>query len=180
MVLIVGRNGARVRTRTNAQRRRQGARKAAHWRNRKRIAALAFIGFCIAAYLAAYQFGMISGVWEPFFGNGSNRVLHSFISRMLPVPDAALGAAGYAAEFIAILAGDAKRYRTIPRLVLVYGALVAAMAAAALMLTGVQAFVLHTGCTLCLVSAAISVLIACLASEEVIAAFDILYEKRKT
>jgi hypothetical protein len=31
-------------------------------------------------------------VWEPFFGDGSRTVLTSGISRLLPVPDAALGA----------------------------------------------------------------------------------------
>jgi hypothetical protein len=34
-------------------------------------------------------------VWEPFFGEGSRVILTSSVSRLLPVPDAALGAFGY-------------------------------------------------------------------------------------
>lgn len=56
-----------------------------------------------------------------------------------------------------------------PRLVLVYGAIVAAMAGRGLILSAVQTFVLHTGCTLCLASAAISLIVAVLAREEVAA-----------
>ena len=41
--------------------------------------------------LALYQLGYFSEVWEPFFGNGSAEVLHSALSRVLPIPDAALG-----------------------------------------------------------------------------------------
>lgn len=35
-----------------------------------------------------------------FFGNGSERVLNSFISKMLPVPDALLGAFGYVLDVV--------------------------------------------------------------------------------
>lgn len=155
-------------------------RDVSHWRSRKRVAGLAAMGFFIAGYLAAYQFGLIRTVWEPFFGDGSVRVLHSWVSKMLPIPDAAIGATGYALEFVTTLAGNADRWRAAPKLVLLYGAIVAALALAALILMAIQMFVLRATCTLCLVSAAISLLIAWLASSEVLAAFAVLYEKEKT
>ena len=144
------------------------------------VAGLAALGFFIAAYLAAYQVGFVRKVWEPCFGEGSVRVLHSSISQLFPVPDAALGAIGYAFELLATVAGGADRWRATPKLVLLYGAIVGALAATGLGLTALQAFVLHDFCTLCLISAAISLLVALLAGGEVLAAFKVLHEKRKT
>ncbi|MGI9115982.1 MAG: vitamin K epoxide reductase family protein [Chthoniobacterales bacterium] len=140
----------------------------------------AALGFVLASYLALYQSGILSGVWEPFFGSGSERVLHSSISRLFPVPDAWLGALGYVADFVTGALGGSKRWRTAPKLVLLYGAVVAAVAATALVLAILQPVVVHAGCSLCLTSAAISLVIAWLACHEVLAAWHRLYEKRKT
>lgn len=60
------------------------------WRQRLPIVVLALLGVAIAGYLALYQLGIIADVFDPFFGDGSRRVLTSDISRVLPVPDAAL------------------------------------------------------------------------------------------
>lgn len=144
------------------------------------ILAFAVAGFCIASYLAAFQLGAVRNVWEPFFGDGSRKVLHSFISQMLPVPDATLGAAGYLTELIAGSIGGGKRWRTMPWLVMVYGVFVAAVAGSALVLAFLQAAVIHAGCTLCLCSAALSLLIAWLSRREIFAAAQTIYEKRKT
>lgn len=134
------------------------------------IAGLALAGLAIAVYLTLYQLGIVPTVWEPFFGDGSRKVLHSPISRLLPVPDASLGAAGYLVEIVADLIGGRERWRTAPKTVLFFGAVVAAMALFGLLLAAAQAFWLRAGCTLCLASAAISVGIAGLAREEVLAA----------
>jgi uncharacterized membrane protein len=131
------------------------------WRQRLPIAGLALAGLAIAVYLTLYQLGVVPAVWEPLFGDGSRRVLHSPISRRLPVPDASLGAAGYLVEIVTGL---------IPKTVLFFGAVVAAMALFGLLLAAVQAFWLRAGCTLCLASAAISVGIAAMARKEVLAA----------
>ncbi len=125
------------------------------------IAGLALAGLAIAVYLTLYQLGIVPTVWEPFFGDGSRRVLHSPISRLLPVPDASLGAVGYLVEIVTGLT---------PKTVLFFGVAVAAMALFGLLLAAVQAFWLRAGCTLCLTSAAISVAIAGMAREEVMAA----------
>jgi uncharacterized membrane protein len=148
--------------------------------NRLTVLFLASIGFAVACYLALYQSGIFHTVWDPFFGaQNSERVLHSPISRWLPIPDAWLGAFGYVADFVTCGIGDSQRWRTAPRFVLVYGVVVAAVALAALTLAMLQPLVVHAGCTLCLTSAAISLAIAWLARHEVIAAVNHLYEKRK-
>lgn len=118
------------------------------------IASLALAGLAIAVYLTLYQLGIVPTVWEPFFGDGSRKVLHSPISRLLPVPDASLGAVGYLVEIVTGLT---------PKTVLFFGLAVAAMALFGLLLAAVQAFWLRAGCTLCLTSAGISVTIAGLA-----------------
>ena len=41
------------------------------WPQRLPLVGLALIGFGIASYLALYQWGVFSTVWEPFFGGGS-------------------------------------------------------------------------------------------------------------
>ena len=145
-----------------------------HSKRRVQIAVLAAIGFSIASYLAAYQMGFLHQVWEPFFGDGSARVLHSFVSTLLPVPDALMGALGYAVEFVTTLAGAADRWHSHPKLVLTYGVIVVAIGVAGLILVVLQAFVLHAFCTLCLLSATISVVIAFLARGEVLASFKVL------
>jgi len=147
------------------------------WGARLPIAVLVAFGLGIASYLAAYQFGFVNDVWEPLFRDGSRRVLHSFISTLLPLPDAAVGAAAYAIELLATLAGGGDRSRTRPRLVLFYGGIVAALAAGGLILSAVQAFVIRAGCTLCLSSAAISVIIAVLARDEIVAGIRQLKRK---
>ena len=50
------------------------------WHQRLPIIGLALAGFAVAGYLALFQVGVIDGVWEPFFGDGSRTVLTSRIS----------------------------------------------------------------------------------------------------
>ena len=45
------------------------------WSERLPVLALALTGFGIATYLGLYQLGAVPGVWEPFFGDGSYRIL---------------------------------------------------------------------------------------------------------
>lgn len=72
----------------------------ARWSERVPTIALAVAGFCIAGYLALYQWRVVPTVWDPFFPEGSKRILNSSISRFLPIPDAALGALGYLADAV--------------------------------------------------------------------------------
>ncbi len=131
------------------------------WSARLPVAGLALIGFCVSVYLAAYQVGLLPAPWDPLFGAASaERVLHSALARALPVPDAAVGALGYAVEIALDLAGGRRRWRTRPWLVLAFGCVVAALALVGVALVLVQIAVVHAGCTLCLGSALVSVGVA--------------------
>lgn len=141
------------------------------WRFRYPILFLAITGFCVALYLALYQWGVLKAVWEPFFGNGSERVLHSVVSRLLPVPDAFLGAIGYLADLATASIGGSTRWRTMPGTVLIYGLIVCLVGATAFVLALLQPLLFHAGCTLCLVSTFISICIVWLARHEVFASF---------
>ncbi len=149
-------------------------RNPSAWRERLPLIVLALLGCAIASYLALYQLGVVATVWEPLFGNGSQIILHSIVARMLPVPDAGLGAAGYALDVLLGLLGGRERWRTAPWLVVAFGALVGLMGAGSLVLLLVQPLLLHAGCTLCIASALISLSIASLAVREVRAAVEVI------
>jgi uncharacterized membrane protein len=132
--------------------------------------ALAVLGAGISTYLALFQYGKITHVWDPFFGAGSALVLHSGIldplSRFLgfAVHDALLGVAGYVLEAILAFAGLRRVRRTA--LNIAYGAVVLLMGLTSLVLVVVQAAAFHAGCTLCLASAMISAAIVLLSRHE--------------
>ena len=117
---------------------------------------VALAGFAIATYLTLFQLGVLTSVWEPFFGDGSRTVLTSGISRLLPVPDAALGAAGYLLDRLRAV-GGARRWRRMPWIVLVFGVAVGPLGVTSVLLVIAQPVLYHAFCTLCLASAVISV-----------------------
>jgi uncharacterized membrane protein len=130
--------------------------------------ALAAAGLAVSAYLAAYQLELVATVWDPVFGPASSaQVLHSALSRALPVPDALLGALAYAAE---LAAGLAAWWRPRRPVLLVYGAIAALLALTSVGLVAVQALVVHHFCLLCLTSAVISWAVAALVAPESLAA----------
>src|SRR5947207_3393583 len=55
------------------------------WHQRAPMIVLGFLGWLISRYLAAYQLGYTSSVYEPFFGEGTQRVLTSKVSQMWPI-----------------------------------------------------------------------------------------------
>ena len=145
------------------------------WSRRLPVLVLALIGCALSVYLTLYQWHVTSSVWDPFFGAGSSEaVLTSPISRMLPLPDATLGAVAYLVEAILTVLGGSDRWRSRPILVLVYGFVLAALALTSVVLVSIQVLVVHAFCTLCLVSAAISLVNAWLGHDEVLAAIDSL------
>src|SRR5690242_11836835 len=75
-------------------------RNPSAWSHRRWVIGLALLGAGIATYLTLYQAGLIRQVWEPFFGDGSEIVLRSWVSTMLPVPDATLGVLAYLVEAV--------------------------------------------------------------------------------
>ena len=138
----------------------------------------ALLGLAISVYLSLYQLGIFPSIWDPFFGDESRKVLHSELSRTLPVPDATLGAAAYLIEAILAGAGNRQRWRAQPWIVILYGLTVAGLAVVSIFLVIYQSAFLHAWCTLCLASAAISIGLVIPVVDEPVASIEHL--KRET
>lgn len=125
------------------------------WLQRMPIIAMAVIGFLIARYLAAYQLGHISHVWEPFFsaGQGTKIIITSEESKAWPIPDAGLGALSYLLELLMACMGDKRRWRTMPWMVLMFGVLVVPLGTVSIVFIIIQPIMIGTWCTLCLAAA---------------------------
>lgn len=149
------------------------------WAQRLPIVGLALVGFAIAAYLAAFQAGLVASVWEPFFGGGSRRVLESWVSKLLPVSDATLGALGYLADAVTGAIGRRERWRTMPWLVVIFGIFVGPLGAVSVLLVILQPVLFDSWCTLCLATAVISVLMIGPAMDEVLASLQHLRREQR-
>ncbi|HET6467908.1 MAG TPA: NAD-dependent epimerase/dehydratase family protein [Geminicoccaceae bacterium] len=147
------------------------------------IVALAFVGLFVSRYLAAYQLGHIDGVWDPFFAgtdpegalNGSESVVTSSVSKAFPIPDAGLGAAIYALDILTGAVGDRRRWRTMPWLVLLFGLLIVPLGAVSIVFIMIQPTVIGTLCTLCLLQAAVTVILIPYSIDEVLATLQFLW-----
>ena len=148
------------------------------WSQRLPIVGLAMLGFVIAGYLALYQWRVFAVVWEPFFGDGSRIILNSSVSRILPIPDAALGALGYLADAITGIIGHRGRWRTMPWIVIIFGLAVGPLGLVSVLLVILQPVMFDAWCTLCLASALISVLMIGPAADEVLASLQYLKRER--
>lgn len=146
----------------------------ASWGQRLPIIALAAIGFLIAGYLTLYQWRVIDRAWEPFFGDGSVRILNSRVSHLLPFPltDAFLGALGYLADAVTGAIGGRARWRTMPWIVILFGLLVGPLGGISILLVILQPVMFDAWCTLCLATAAISVLMIGPAMDEFLASLQ--------
>ena len=140
---------------------------------------IATVGFLIASYLALYQLDVVDTVWEPVFGDGSETVLNSKTSEVLPVPDAALGAFGYLLDAVTGAIGGRGRWRRMPWLVILFGLAVGPLGAISVLLTILQPVLYDSFCTLCLASAVISVAMIGPALDEVLASLQYLKSQRE-
>jgi uncharacterized membrane protein len=140
------------------------------WSHRLPVVVLALLGCGLATYLTLYQWHVTTSVWDPIFGaRSSEAVLTSAVSRLLPLPDATLGALAYLVEAIVTALGGMDRWRTTPWLVVLFGLVLVGLALTSLALVLSQIFLVHALCTLCLCSAAISFVNAWLGRDEVFA-----------
>jgi hypothetical protein len=149
------------------------------WTNRLPIIILAFVGLFISRYLAAYQLGHIDGAWDPFFGDGTERIITSSVSEAWPVADAGLGASVYVLEIITGIIGDKRRWRTIPWLVLLFGILIVPLGAVSVFFIIIQPVVIGTWCTLCLVGALAMLLQIPYSFDEILATLQFLRIRRQ-
>lgn len=142
------------------------------WSERLPIVGLALVGFAIAGWLAAYQLGWSGVPWEPFFPGGTKKILDSPASRVLPIPDAALGAFGYLLDAVTGVIGGRERWRTMPWIVVLFGLAVGPLGATSILLVILQPVAYDAWCTLCLASAAISIAMIPPAMDEVLASLQ--------
>lgn len=129
------------------------------WPERLWQVALALVGAAVAGYLTLVQLRVLGPAWDPVFGDGSQQVLHSAFSRSLPFPDAALGLVAYLADVGLGLTGGPSRWRTRPWPAYLLALVVLGAALGGMALVAVQALVVHAFCSLCLLSAGLSVAI---------------------
>lgn len=149
------------------------------WFQRGPIIAMAFIGFFLSRYLAAYQLGHIPYPWDPFFGDGTRRVLDSEVSRAWPISDAGLGAVSYMLEALSGLMGGRNRWRTMPWMVVMFGVLVIPLGVVSIVLVILQPVAVGAWCTLCLVTAAAMLIMISPAVDEVVAMGQFLAGARR-
>jgi hypothetical protein len=141
--------------------------------------ALALVGFCISRYLAAHQLGYINHAWDPFFGDGSDKVTGSALSRSFPISDAGLGSVAYILETLAGFMGDRARWRTAPFIAVMFALLVLPLGATSIVLVIMQPVVVGAWCGLCLVSAAALLASVPLAVHEAVAVGQFLLAAKR-
>jgi nucleoside-diphosphate-sugar epimerase/uncharacterized membrane protein len=146
------------------------------------IIALAFVGLFVSRYLAAFQLGHIDGLWDPFFGpgasaagNGSEAVVTSWVSKGFPIADAGLGAFAYALDILAGAIGDRRRWRTMPWMVLLFGLLIIPLGVVSVSFIIIQPPLIGALCTLCIVQAAVTVVLIPYSIDEVLASCQYLW-----
>lgn len=150
------------------------------------IIALALVGLFVSRYLAAYQLGHIDGLWDPIFGpgdapvaNGSEAVVTSWVSKGFPIADAGLGAFAYGLDILAGAIGDRRRWRTMPWMVLLFGLLIVPLGVVSVSFIIIQPPLIGALCTLCIVQAAVTVVLIPYSIDEVLATCQYLRRATK-
>ena len=149
------------------------------WNQRVPVIFLAWVGFFVARYMGAFQLDYIQSVWDPFFGEGTRKVLTSKVSHSFPVSDATLGAFSYIMDVLFGYAGGTHRWRTMPWVVIIFGILIIPLGVVSITLVILQPVSVGYWCTLCLTSATVSLLMIPFAIDEVVATAQLMrYEKK--
>jgi hypothetical protein len=121
--------------------------------------------------MALYQWRLIGSAWDPIFGRQTEEVLDSSVSewmrRWFLVPDAAFGAIAYLGDAIFGLAGSTRRWQYRPWLVVLFGIDVIPLGVVSAILVVLQGTVVGAWCTLCIVTAFISLILVYMAYDEV-------------
>ncbi|MEK6477436.1 vitamin K epoxide reductase family protein [Catalinimonas sp. 4WD22] len=150
------------------------------WSERVPVIFFAWVGFFVARYMGAFQLEFISSVWDPFFGDGTRKVLTSNVSESFPVSDAMLGAFSYILDILMGYAGGIHRWRTMPWVVIIFGILIIPLGVVSITLVILQPVAVGSWCTLCLTSATVSLLMIPFTLDEVLASAQLLrYEKKR-
>lgn len=149
------------------------------WGQRIPIAVIASLGVLISVYLSLYEWGLISTVWDPVFGEQSAAVLKSDVAKTMHywfvIPDAALGAVAYLGDAVLGLAGGTRRWQHRPWMVILFGIDVIPLGIVSAVLVALQGTVVGAWCFLCIVTAIISLTLVFYAYDEVWASITFLY-----
>ncbi|MEZ4616082.1 MAG: vitamin K epoxide reductase family protein [Caldilineaceae bacterium] len=149
------------------------------WPQRWIMIATGIAGWFVSRYLGAYQLGYISHIWEPFFGEGSARVLNSSVSHLWPISDGGLGAFTYTFEALMGFMGSPARWRTMPWMVLLFGVLVIPLGLTHVLLIMSQPVLVGHWCTFCLLAAAIMLPMIPLEIDEVVAMCQFMVQSKR-
>lgn len=149
------------------------------WSARILTTALALVCWFCSRYMASYQLGYISSVWDPFFLDGTRKVLESNVSHAFPISDAGLGAFGYTLEFLLGWQGDSKRWAKLPWLVCLFGFLVIPVSVITVVLIVLQPLVVGAWCSLCLATAFFMSIMILLTAPELVATLLLLKEAKR-
>lgn len=156
------------------------------WTQRLPIIALALIGLYVSRYLAGYQLGHISGVWDPFFAgsstdlrNGTEEIITSSVSKAWPVSDAAVGGYTYLLEILTGIVGSRMRWRTMPWLVVLFGLMIAPLGVTSIAFIIIQPIVIGTWSTIALVGAAAVLLQIPYSLDELLATLQFMRRRTK-
>ena len=149
------------------------------WPQRAPVLAFALLSFFLSRYMAAFQLGHISWVWDPIFGDGTVLVLGSDLSKSFPISDAGLGAFIYLVELLSGFMGDPRRWRTMPWMVALFGLMVVPLGVVSVVLIMLQPVVVGAWCTACLLSALFMLIMIALSLDEVIAMIQFLAQTRR-
>lgn len=149
------------------------------WLQRAPIIILGWIGFFGSRYLTAFQLGYIDQVWDPFFGNGTEKVLTSEVSKAFPISDAGLGTVSYTIEALMGYMGMSDRWRTMPWMVAFFGVLVIPLGVTSIVLIMLQPVAVGFWCSICLLTAVAMLIMIPLTLDEVVAMIQFLVKRVK-
>jgi uncharacterized membrane protein len=149
------------------------------WPQRFIMIAAGLLGYFVSRYLAAFQLGYIDVAWDPFFGEGTERVLNSQMSHSFPISDAALGTAAYTLEFLMGFMGSPQRWRTMPWMVFAFGILVVPLGLVHIFLVISQPVTVGSWCTFCLLAAGIMLPMIPLEFDEVVAMGQFMVQAKR-
>ena len=150
------------------------------WSPRLVTVSLALVCWVLARYMSAYQLGYIDHVYDPFFGDGTTKVITSSVAKMCPVSDAGLGALVYSLEFILGFMGSDRRWRTMPWLAGIFSLMVVPAGVTSILLIVSQPVLVGAWCGICLTTAACMLVMVLLTIPEMVAVFQLLYQAKKT
>ncbi|HKK18086.1 MAG TPA: vitamin K epoxide reductase family protein [Opitutales bacterium] len=149
------------------------------WVKRMPLVLMSVGGWFASRYLAAYHLGYIDTVWDPFFGEGTRRVLASEVSEAFPVSDAGLGAVAYTFEALFAFLGAKDRWRSNPSTVILFGLLVIPLGVTHLALVTMMPVLVGYWCFFCLFTAALMLMMVPLAIGEIVATASFIRWKVK-